>query len=116
MSDSKLLLVVEDDKDICEILSSLFEDEGYKVHCYEKGLEALQAINQLKFDVIILDFHLPDTDANQIIKELEKRSYEAPVVMLSANLDKVRPHPLIKSRVPKPFDIGGLLDTVNQYA
>lgn len=81
------LLIVEDDVDIVENLSTLLEDEGYSV-CH--ALDMKSALNKLhteNIDLVLLDITLPDGNGYSICTAV-KRATNAPVIFLTAMTDE----------------------------
>ena len=86
----KKILLVEDDKDLLDILKKKFEQEGLNILTAETGEKALQIINSdEKPALIVLDILLPDIDGITILSELvsNKDTRDIPVIILS-NLDQ----------------------------
>ena len=75
-------MIVEDDKDINEMLQELLKQAGYEVKYAYSGTEALLIHND-KIDLIILDLMLPGKSGEEIIKEL-KDIKDVPVIVTSA--------------------------------
>lgn len=86
--DVKKLLVIEDDRDIAEILTIYLEHVGYDVTVASCGEEALSSLAQTEFHLIICDIMLPDMEGTFIIKELRKQS-NIPVIFLSSKKENV---------------------------
>ena len=85
------VLVVDDDKNICELLRLYLEKEGYGVILAHDGEEAVVKFNALKPDIILLDIMLPGIDGWQVCREIRKTN-NIPIIMLSAKgetFDKV---------------------------
>jgi hypothetical protein len=55
-------------------------------------------------------------NGNDLLKELERRLYSLPVIVISANLENLKPNQLVKAAIFKPFDVANVLDTIEQYA
>ena len=78
------LLIVEDEKQICDMVAKNLYDVGYEVDtCYD-GEEALECILVENYDLIVLDLNLPGMDGMDILKELRQRNEETKVLILSA--------------------------------
>ena len=78
------LLVVEDEKDLCDSIAKVLYDSGYEVDtCYD-GEEALDYILTEEYDLIVLDLNLPGMDGMDILKELRQKNEETKVLILSA--------------------------------
>ena len=78
------LLIVEDEKQICDMVAKGLYDAGYEVDtCYD-GEEALECILSEEYDLIVLDLNLPGVDGMEILKELRQQNEETKVIILSA--------------------------------
>ena len=101
------ILVVDDDKNICELLRLYLEKEGYNVILSHDGSEAVVKFNALSPDLILLDVMLPGLDGWQVCREIRKKS-NVPIIMLTAKgetFDKVLGLELgADDYVVKPFD------------
>lgn len=88
----KRVLIIEDDKEISNLLEIHLNDSGYEVSkCYD-GSEGLEKALNENFDLIVLDIMLPGIDGFEICKEIRKQEIQTPVLMLTAKseeLDKV---------------------------
>lgn len=101
------ILVVDDDKNICELLRLYLEKEGYSVILSNDGEEAVVKFTALKPDLVLLDIMLPGLDGWQVCREIRKKS-NVPIIMLTAKgetFDKVLGLELgADDYVVKPFD------------
>ena len=101
------ILVVDDDKNICELFRLYLEKEGYNVILSHDGSEAVVKFNALSPDLILLDVMLPGLDGWQVCREIRKKS-NVPIIMLTAKgetFDKVLGLELgADDYVVKPFD------------
>ncbi len=101
------ILVVDDDKNICELLRMYLEKEGYVVVMAHNGLDAVNTFNTDNPDLVLLDIMLPQLDGWQVCREIRKTS-EKPIIMLTAKdevFDKVLGLELgADDYVTKPFD------------
>ena len=80
------VLVVDDDKNICELLRLYLEKEGYGVILAHDGEEAVVIFNALKPDIILLDIMLPGIDGWQVCREIRKKS-NVPIIMITAKVE-----------------------------
>lgn len=88
----KRVLVVEDDKDIAQLVRLHLEDEGCVVEWAGRGADAERALASGSFDLVVLDRMLPDSDGIEICKRLRRRNAYVPVLVLTARsteLDRV---------------------------
>ena len=78
------LLIVEDEKELCDTVAKSLYSAGYEVDtCYD-GNEALEYIFAEDYDLIVLDLNLPGTDGMDILRELRRTNEETKVLILSA--------------------------------
>lgn len=80
---SKKVLIVEDDKEINNILRTFLEQKGYEVWSALDGHVATQEMNEREYDLILMDLMLPFKSGERLIKELREKS-QTPVIVLSA--------------------------------
>lgn len=81
---SALILLVEDDAFLREGLTTLFENEGYRVCTAHTSGEARAAICEGGFDLAVLDVRLPDGSGLDLCREIKNKSSASPVLMLTA--------------------------------
>ncbi|MDP4146338.1 MAG: response regulator transcription factor [Bacillota bacterium] len=90
MANEKIL-IIEDDKDISNILKDYLTSEGFIVNCCENGGNAISAFNSFTPDIIVLDIMLPEVDGVEICRIIRSSSL-VPIIMLSAksgDIDKI---------------------------
>lgn len=106
MSDLKIM-VVDDDKNICELLRLYLEKEGYDVQIAANGMQALESFRIAPPDLMLLDVMMPELDGWQVCREVRKQS-SCPIIMLTAKgevFDKVLGLELgADDYVVKPFE------------
>ncbi len=106
MADVRVL-VVDDDKNICEFLRLYLEKEGYEVILAGDGAEALEKFNKTNPHIILLDVMMPKLDGWQVCREIRKSS-DVPIIMITAKsetFDKVLGLDLgADDYIVKPFD------------
>ena len=70
------ILIVEDEKNLCDMIGKSLHSAGYEVDlCYD-GEDALEMIYAEKYDLIVLDLNLPGVDGMEILRELRKENEE----------------------------------------
>ena len=101
------VLIVDDDKNICDLLRLYLEKEGYSVILSHDGEEAVVKFNALKPDLVLLDVMLPGIDGWQVLREIRKKS-DIPIMMLTAKsetFDELMSFDLkADEHISKPFD------------
>lgn len=82
------ILIADDDLELCELLSSYLEGEGFAVSCIHSGAQVVPRLAGQDCDLLILDVMLPDLDGFSALRDL-RRSSSVPVLMLTARGDDI---------------------------
>ncbi|CAH0119787.1 MULTISPECIES: response regulator transcription factor [unclassified Paenibacillus] len=85
------ILLVDDEKEIIELMEIYFNNEGYILHKASNGVEALEVLQNHVVDLIILDVMMPKMDGLQACMKIRERN-NTPIIMLSAksqDIDKI---------------------------
>lgn len=105
------ILIVEDDRELMEGLCFSFREDGYEVAQAFSRHEAETAATDQNFDLILLDWNLPDGTGIEFFRKLRTHS-EVPVVMLTARdaeMDEIQALNLgVDDYIRKPFSLGVL--------
>ena len=113
MQKKNSILLVEDEENLQDALTLNFEMEGYEVTSVYDGAEALKAVHNEYFDLIVLDVMLPEIDGISVCENIRLFNSEIPILMLSAkNSSSDRVIGLQKGAddyLTKPFDLTELL-------
>ena len=103
----KTILVVDDEKEIAELVSVCLTSEGYEVITCGSGLDAYDAVCRRRIDLALLDVMLPDIDGFTLCRKI-RENYYFPIIMLTARVageDKVRGLNLgADDYITKPFN------------
>ncbi len=78
------ILLVEDDESVARVLEKGLTDENYAVDVACDGHTGWQLVNASKYDLIVLDVLLPELDGLQFCRRLRERSYDMPVLLVTA--------------------------------
>jgi CheY-like chemotaxis protein len=83
------ILVAEDDDAVAKTLEMVLEDDGYEIRRAKNGLEALKAIHEMPFDLVILDLEMPAMNGYQVCREIRiiKQLETLPILVLSVHND-----------------------------
>lgn len=104
---NQTILIVDDEKEIRELLRLYIEKDGYSVIQAENGLEAIKQADSEQIDLAVIDIMMPELDGYQLIKALRERG-NLPIIVLSAkteNHEKILGLDLgADDYVTKPFD------------
>lgn len=114
------ILLVDDEPNIVMSLEFLMRKNGYQVGIARNGTEALAAIDQTPYDLVLLDVMMPDVDGYQVCRQLRQNPARAAtkVIFLSA---KSQPADVQKGYdagadlyIPKPFSTRQLMQKVRE--
>lgn len=109
------ILIVDDEKNIVDVLSSELTREGYQVRAAFDGIQALEAIDKEIPDLIILDCMLPGIDGLDVCRRVRQK-HQMPIIMLTAKseeIDKVLGLELgADDYITKPFSLREVLARV----
>jgi signal transduction histidine kinase/ActR/RegA family two-component response regulator len=108
------ILVVEDDTDVRRVIVECLGLIGYSVREAENGAQGLEAIEEFKPDVLIVDYAMPDMTGAEVICKARERGHDLPVILATgyadmAAVERLAGKPAI---LRKPFDINTLGDAV----
>lgn len=81
------ILVIDDDRSICETLELYLTEEGYEVVTAATGTEGLNKFVETSPDVVILDIRLPDVDGFTVLEDLREDDENVKVIMITAHHD-----------------------------
>lgn len=111
MVDKPHILIVEDDLDLSEMVSSYFRVQNYDVVTAAWGEDALKIANEKVLDLIMLDIRLPDINGFELCRRLRasRRTQDTPIIFLTEKrdrIDKLQGLQLgVVDYITKPFDI-----------
>lgn len=115
--NSKKIVIVEDEPSLVFTLRDTLESEGYQVHVVEDGNKAVEMVNRVDPDLMLLDLMLPGKSGYDICKEVRKLNYTFPIIMLTARdqeIDKVTGLNIgADDYLTKPFGVKELLARIN---
>ena len=112
MSQKLNVIVIEDEKNICNFIQTTLENHDYKVMTASTGREGLSYITTCYPDVVLLDLGLPDIDGMDILKQVRDFSM-VPVIVISARIQEVEKVAALDAGaddyITKPFGTSELL-------
>ncbi len=86
--DKETVLIVDDEKEIRELIEIYLKNEGYEVIMATTGLEAIQTVNQRRVDLIILDIMMPVVNGVDACIKIREQ-HNVPIIMLSAKVEDI---------------------------
>jgi DNA-binding response OmpR family regulator len=107
------VLIVEDDEKVARFIARVLGEEGFVTDLCVSGADAVRQANAVAYDVVLLDWMLPDRDGLAVCRELRRSGTVTPIIMLTAR-GEVRERVLgleagADDYVVKPFEIDELL-------
>jgi two-component system cell cycle response regulator DivK len=121
MTESVSILYVEDNFENRILVLRILNAEGYTVTFAENATEALDAVNDQKFDLILMDINLPDIDGYTLTSRLRQHpnTVNTPIVALTANVMKGDREKSLEAGcdgyIQKPLDVDMLPGQVNSF-
>ena len=104
MKDSPAILVVEDDDDVRETISTMLIEAGFRVETAATGWEAIALIEETPFDMVVVDIRLPGgLDGLQMAQHVRERYPALKCLFISGKAEPIVCDPLLDDFVAKPF-------------
>lgn len=89
MAYAPRILIVEDDPGVRRLFEQVLADDGYYVQSVARGRHALHVLQEVNFDLVIVDMSLPDVDGPEVIREI---AAEYPHVIVFASSGAMESH------------------------
>lgn len=83
MTDTRRILIVEDEKPMAHALEMKLNNEGFAVEVSENGEEAIKKIEETSYDLVFLDLIMPNADGFEVLKKIKPKERKAKVVVLT---------------------------------
>ncbi|MGD0621510.1 MAG: response regulator [Thermacetogeniaceae bacterium] len=120
ISDDRYLLIVDDMRVICELLTDVLTAEGFMVQASMSGEQAIDTIRARTPALIIIDQVMPGKDGLQTLRDVQGLISGVPVIMISGYVEEkqdvieARRKGLIRHFISKPFDMRYLIRLVKE--
>jgi len=116
-SEPKILLI-DDDETLCKVIGEELEQENYSVTCSFSGKEGLAKLKLDKYNLVILDYQMPEMDGYEALQEIRIIYPSLPVIIITANtdIDTINKFSIksICNLVNKPFEFEDLLARIQK--
>ena len=107
--DKKKILVVDDERNVCEFLKEFLEFKGFQTFSALSGAAALRLIQEHRFDLVLLDIIMPEMNGMEALEKIKMIQPEIPVVVVSGVRDSKMADNVLKmgaaDYIPKPIDL-----------
>lgn len=112
------VLIIDDDAEVRDMLSSILEDEGYSVEAVDNGKQAIKTCEKLPFDVALVDINLPDIKGTELLHKLKQLQPKMVKIIVTGNPSIENAVKALYEKadgfITKPFDPQELLDTIRK--
>jgi CheY-like chemotaxis protein len=117
-----LVLVVDDDRDLCANLWDLLRGRAFRVYLAHDAAEAAERLHEARYHVILIDMKLPHGDGREVLELVRRSDPQARTVMITGHLPEMEP--MVDQALRegadavcfKPFDVPDLLDLLGRLA
>lgn len=117
-----LVLVVDDDHDLCTSLWDLFRDQGFRVSLAHDGPEAADQLKDTRYKVVLIDMRIPDGNGGDVFRMVREGNPQARTILITGHRSEM--DQLIDQMVSegadavcyKPFDVPALLAKLRELA
>ncbi len=82
--DTQKILIIDDDLTALDIVDFLFEDKGFEVVRRTDGISALQCIDEVSPNIILIDLMMPQMNGQECVRQIRQRGISIPIVAFTA--------------------------------
>lgn len=117
-----MVLVVDDDHDLCANLWDLFRERGFRVCIAHDSREAAERLRETAFKVVLIDMRIPDGDGGTVFQTVRQANPQARTILITgyrSEMDQLIEHMVAEGADAvcyKPFDVSALLQKLEQLA
>lgn len=112
---AKKILIVDDDRSLCEEMAEILREEGYVVDSAFDPRRGMDLIKTHVYDLCLLDYKMPDLTGIDLLREAKEKNPQTAVLIVSGRpfieklIEKEKATGLVSGTVQKPFEIETLL-------
>jgi DNA-binding response OmpR family regulator len=116
----KKIMIVDDEKDLRELLNLVMQNEGFETLMAENGTDLLKKIDKFQPDLIVLDIIMPGPTTKEILEKLkEKKCNPKTIILTVVRFSNEEKEELFKignvvDCINKPFDMDDLINSVKK--
>ena len=112
------ILIVDDSKEIRNILSTFLKEEGFEVYTAENGKKALDLTKEKVIDLIITDLRMPEMDGTQLTKKMKEERPRIGIIIMTAYTSIYTEGDIRKigadDYISKPFEFANLSEKIER--
>ena len=112
------ILIVDDSKEIRNILSTFLKEEGFEVYTAENGKKALDLIKEKIIDLIITDIRMPEMDGYQLTKKVKEERPRIGIIIMTAYTSIYTEGDIRKigadDYISKPFELVDIIEKIER--
>ena len=108
----KSVLVVDDHEAVLESIAMFVMHIGHAALTVSSGAEALNKLDEGKFDLVLTDLQMPGMRGDELAREIKKRRPDLPVVLMTAGRAHEHCSPSFAGSLPKPFSLAELRNVI----
>lgn len=113
------ILIVDDEKQICEEFSALLQEDDHEVDVAFRGSDAIEKVKQNPYDLIFLDVLMPRMEGREVFEKI-KNVRAVPIVVMSGYMPKHKEKEVLSlgalACLRKPLDLARVKNLVNSIA
>ena len=114
-------MIVDDEKDLREMVNLLLYKEGYETEMAEDGSDFLEKLDIFNPDIVTLDIMMPGLTTKQILEKIKEKKSNPKIILLTVvrysieEKEKIFELGNIVDYITKPFDVDELIDVLNKH-
>lgn len=117
---STKILIIEDEKELADLLASKLKKEGYKVEIADDGKKGYEKLGKWKPDLVLLDIVMPKMDGYEVMEKMNENKKNIPIIVISnsghpVELEKTKKLGAIDHLIKTEFSPNDVLKKVNNY-
>jgi CheY-like chemotaxis protein len=112
---TKTILVVDDDADFREVVGLILAREGFAVLSAEGGVRALELLETVDPELLLVDVHMKDMTGPELVREVDRRGRVSPYRIVMVSGEPFKGSSQARWRLTKPLDIELLLRVVDDF-
>jgi two-component system, chemotaxis family, chemotaxis protein CheY len=120
VADGRVVLIVEDEQPIREVIAEVLQDHGFRALPAANGAEALEMLDTVRPDVVVLDLLMPVMHGWAFMESYAEKTNGHPIPIVVVSVNPALPRSFnrlgVRQVVAKPFELEALIEAVEQAA